>query len=118
MTFKQRLPYYFIGLVLGIIIVIFVFDKKNTSFDYGPNARVLKNMRIKNRVFSDDALKTIQNFNLDTSVISTVLNKGDVDMWNKIKTDSCTQYNISLDTILITVKNCETNAIIEKISVN
>ena len=60
MTFKQRLPFFLGGLTIGIIIVVFVFGKKNTTFDYGPNARVLKNIRIKERVFSEKAL-TILN---------------------------------------------------------
>jgi len=39
MTFKQRLPYFLFGLTLGIIAVFFVFDKKDTTFDYGQIGR-------------------------------------------------------------------------------
>ncbi len=120
MTFKQRLPYFLGGLIVGIIIVIFIWGKKNTTFDYGPNARVLKNIRIKERVFSDKALSILNTYKIDTSKISEILKKGNVDLMNKIKLDSCLyKYNIQgkedLKNITITVTNCESMAIIEDI---
>ncbi len=121
MTFKQRLPYFLGGLIIGIIFVIFVLGKKNTSFDYSPNARVLKNIRIKDRVFSYDALTVLNSTEVDTAQISQILKKGNVDIWNKIKSDSCIQYNIKgkkdLKNITLTVKNCDSTAYIEKITV-
>jgi hypothetical protein len=116
MTFKQRLPYFLGGLTLGLIIVVFIWNKKETTFDYGPNARVLKNIRIKERVFSSEALQTMQTKNIDTALISTILTKGNADMWNKLKIDSCTRYEISYKNILLTVKNCESTAKIENIT--
>jgi hypothetical protein len=116
MTFKQRLPYFLGGLTIGIIIVAFIWNKKNTTFDYGPNARVLKNIRTKERVFSFEALNTITTKNIDTAFITSILTNGKADMWNKIKKDSCTQYVISFKNISLTVNNCESIAFIEKIS--
>lgn len=121
MTFKQRLPYFLGGLTVGIIIVVFFLGKKNTTFDYGPNARLLKNIRLKERVFSDEALSTLKTYEIDTAAISQILKNGDADMWNKIKMDSCIQYSISgindLKHISITVKNCESVAYINKITI-
>ena len=52
--------------------------------------------------------------------ISLILNSGNADLWNKIKFDTCTQYNINgvkqLKHITLTVNNCNTTAIIEKVS--
>jgi hypothetical protein len=121
MTFKQRLPYFLGGLIIGIIIVIFIWGKKNTTFDYGPNARVLKNIRIKERVFSEKALTILNNSSkVDSANISEILKNGNVDLINKIKLDSCLySYNIKgkreLKNIIITVTNCESMAIIEDI---
>ena len=123
MTFKQRLPFFLGGLTIGIIIVVFVFGKKNTTFDYGPNARVLKNIRIKERVFSEKALTILNTSSeIDTANISEILRKGNVDLSNKIKLDSCLyQYNIQgkqdLKNITLTVTNCESMAIIEDIKI-
>jgi hypothetical protein len=121
MTFKQRLPYFLGGLILGIIVVIFFLGKKNTSFDYLPNARVLKNIRIKNRMFSEEALYTLNTAKIDTAVISQILKKGNVDILNKIRLDSCIQYNIKgekeFKNISLTVKNCDSIAFIENITI-
>lgn len=121
MTFTQRLPYFLGGLLIGIIIVVFFLGKKNTSFDYGPNARLLKNIRLKERIFSKDALTVLTNAEIDTATISEILKSGDADMWNKVKIDSCIQYSISgtkeLKHIQIVVKNCKTIAFIDKITI-
>lgn len=123
MTFKQRLPFFLGGLTIGIIIVVFIFGKKNTSFDYGPNSRVLKNLRNKERVYSENALNILNSSSkIDTAVISQILKKGNVDLMNKIKLDSCLyQYNIKgkqeLKHIELTVINCDSTAIIENIRI-
>lgn len=121
MTFKQRLPYFLVGLTLGIIAVFFVFDKKEATFDYGPNARVLKNISIKKHVFSEETLSIINSKKIDTAQISQILKNGNVDIWDKIKMDTCIQYNIkgrrALKNITLTVKNCDSTAFIENIKV-
>jgi hypothetical protein len=121
MTFKQRLPYFLVGLTLGIIAVFFIFDKKETTFDYGPNARVLKNISIKKHVYSEAINAAILSKQIDTAQISKILKKGNADIWNKIKMDTCIQYNIKgrreLKNITLTVKNCDSTAFIEKIMI-
>ena len=122
MTFKQRLPYFLGGLIIGIIVVVFIWGKKNTTFDYGPNARVLKNLRIKDRVFSKEAMDVMHSYNLDTALVTNIFQHGNVDLGNKIKLDTCLyQYNIEgknkLQNITLTVKNCDSVVYIEKIIV-
>ena len=120
MTFKQRLPYYLFGLFFGVVIVFFIWDKKGTEFNYGPNARVLKNIRVKNHIYSNQFKKEIELGKIDTIKIDQLLKNGDVDMWNKIQTDTCTQYEIKgkkeLKNVTITVKNCDSTAFFEKIT--
>jgi len=123
MTFRQRLPYFLGGLTIGIIVVVFIWDKKDTTFDYGPNARVLKNLRIKERHFSNDALSVLSSKKIDTANISKILKNGDVDLMNKVKLDSCLyQYNINgkkdLKNVTLTVINCDSTAIIDKITIH
>lgn len=122
MTFKERLPYFLVGLTIGIVIAVFIFNKKNTTFDYGPNARVLKNIRTKERIYTKKAISTLLFYNLDTATVSSILKNGDVDLANKIKLDSCLyQYAIQggneLKNVSIIVKNCETAAIINEVIV-
>lgn len=122
MTVKQRLPYYLIGLFFGIVMVFFFLDKKSAEFDYLPNARVLKSIRRKPQVFSSEALQVLYSNKIDSSRVSQILKNGNVDIWNKIKLDSCFQYNIqgrdSLKNIMLTVKRCDSIAFIEKITVD
>ena len=73
MNFLQRLGFFSIGLIMGIGILMFFLGGKKASCDYSPNARTLKNIRIKERVISDEALGFFQSNNIDTSFISTVL---------------------------------------------
>jgi len=122
MTFKQRLPFFLGGLTVGIIIVVFFLGKKNTTFDYGPNARILKNLRVKERIYSEEALAVLSSINIDTALVSAILKNGNVDISNKIKLDTCLfQYNIKgkekLSNILLTIKNCDSVIYIEKINV-
>ena len=122
MTFKQRLPFFLVGLIIGTIIVIFIWGKKNTTFDYGPNARVLKNINSKERIFSEKVLTILNTKLIDTAKISQILKNGNVDLPNKIKLDSCLyKYNIKgkqeLKNITLTITNCETMAIIEDINI-
>ena len=122
MTFKQRLPYFLGGLTIGIIIVVFFLGKKDTSFDYGPNARLLKNIQTKQLLYSNTVESQLTTKEIDTTTIAAILKNGDADMWNKVKQDSCIVYAISgkkeLKNITITVKNCDSTATIEKVSLN
>ena len=119
MTVKQRLPYYLIGLFFGIIVVFFFLDKKSAEFDYLPNSRVLKSIRRKPQIFSSEALLILRSKKIDSSIVTQILKNGDVDIWNKLKLDTCMQYNIqgqkNLKNITITVKRCDSIAFIEKI---
>jgi len=121
MTFKQRLPYYLVGLFIGVVIVNFVLTKKGSSFDYWPNARVLKSISKKQLIFSEEVSTLFKNKEIDSLQVLQVLKDGDVDMWNKIKIDSCFQYNIEgrnkLKNITVTIKNCDSIATIKKVVV-
>jgi len=121
MTFKQRLPYYLVGLFIGIIIVNFILSKKKSSFDYWPNARVLKSIRNKPIVFSPEVILLLDSKKIDSVSIAQILSNGDVDIWNKVKLDSCMKYNIqgedSLQNITLSVKRCKSVAYVEKITI-
>lgn len=122
MNFKQRLPYFLFGLTIGIIIAFFILNKKETDFSYAPNARVLKNIRLKKPIFSKKAKQIITEKKIDTASISAILKNGNADMWNKIKKDTCTQYKItgkdSLKNVTLVIDNCSSTAIIRNIKVN
>ncbi|GAB5399356.1 MAG: hypothetical protein Aureis2KO_09410 [Aureisphaera sp.] len=90
--------------------------------DYLPNARVLKNIRLKKRAFSDNVLQELTRQQLDTSAISKVLEDGDV-LFSQSDTerDDCNLYvirgEVSEKWLKITVENCENLAKVEDITI-
>ena len=120
MNFLQRLGFFSIGLIMGIGILMFFLGGKKASCDYSPNARTLKNIRIKERVISDEALGFFQSNNIDTSFISTVLDGWNVD-FGKSETDRkpCKIYFITEEykenEFELQIENCENKAFIQLI---
>lgn len=120
MNFIQRLGFFSVGLIMGIGILMFFLGGKKASCDYSPNARTLKNIRIKERIFSEDALSNFSTNNLDTSVVSTILKSGNVDFGKSdTKREPCKIYFISeeLETgeFEIEVENCNEKAVIKSL---
>ncbi len=119
MKFIHRLAYFSVGLFFGIIILMFFLGGKRASCDYSPNARTLKNLRIKERVFTQEAMQFFQANKLDTSNVNTILHKGKVD-FGKSETDRepCNIYFVSggLDTgtLELEIENCDSIATIQR----
>lgn len=121
MLFK-RFIYYFIGLLLGSIIVFFIWKGKNVSFDYGMDARTLKSIRTKKIVFSNKVFQSVVNSKIDSTEIDYVLLNGDVDFGkSNQRKKPCPEYSISGELknkkIELWVIRCDTSATIEKISI-
>ncbi|GAA4278833.1 DUF4258 domain-containing protein [Aquimarina mytili] len=115
MRLAQRLFYYLGGFAIGLILLFFFLGGKKTSCDYSPSARVLKNIRIKERVFSEQVLSNMDTYRIDTADVSYVLTKGSVDFSkSNTKLDSCKTYfiegNIEEKTITMFIENCDSIA--------
>ncbi len=122
MKLAQRLFYYSGGFVIGLILLFFFLGGKKTSCDYTPSARVLKNIRIKERVFSEQVIERMNTYKIDTSMISSILLNGDVD-FSKSNTnlDSCRVYHIegiALEkNISLLIENCDSIARINTMNI-
>jgi len=118
MKFIHRLAYFSVGLFFGIIILMFFLSGKRTSCDYSPNARTLKNIRIKDRVYTPEAIQFFQTNKLDTAFVSTVLEEGKVN-FGKSETDrdACNIYFVTgkLDSakLELQIENCDSTATIQ-----
>ena len=120
MQWIKRFGYYLVGLSLGTVAVLFFWKQKNVSFDYLPNARTLKNIRIKKRLYSEEAKKGMQTYQIDTAQISRILKTGDVIFSkSKPRQKPCREYWINAThikkPIAIIVKNCDSTALIDKV---
>ena len=105
---------------MGIALLMFFLGGKKTSCDYSPNARTLKNIRIKERVFSEDAMSYFNDNNLDTSLVSTILKRGNVDFGKSdTKSKPCKIYFISEELesgeLEIEIENCQNKAVIKSV---
>ncbi|EDP95818.1 DUF4258 domain-containing protein [Kordia algicida OT-1] len=119
----RRIGFYLGGVAIGLVIFAFLIRGRGVQceFDYLPNARTLKNIRIKNRMFSPQIRQLIDNKEIDTAEISNILQYGDVDFSrSKTKVDSCKLYIIEgmlrNKEIELTVYNCDSTAIIQTIN--
>ncbi len=120
MAFLKRLGWYLVGLSIGIVFLVFFLKKKSdetgTEFCYFPNCRVLKDMRSKPLIFSENIGKTSK----DSMLIHTFLQDGDIDFGKSdTKSKPCKTYFI-LNTIegedwVLKVKNCQDKVLIENI---
>lgn len=120
MKLIHRFAYYSFGLVVGIIFLLFFLSGKKTSCDYGLDARVMKNIRIKKRQISEQAQLQFDNYKIDTSSISSLLNKGDVDFKkSNTKLDSCKLYYIkgyfNEKKLAMQFENCDSIATVNEI---
>ncbi|MDX1543755.1 MAG: hypothetical protein R3214_07405 [Christiangramia sp.] len=122
MKLIHRLGYYGLGLFFGIVILIFFLGGKKASCDYSPNARVLKNIKIKKRAFSNSSLVFFKENDLDTAMVSEILESGDVDFDKSLThTDPCNIYFISGKEddklIELEIENCDSLATIKTASI-
>ncbi|MAB58100.1 MAG: hypothetical protein CL524_11195 [Aequorivita sp.] len=112
MKLAYRLAYFSGGFIIGIALLFFILSGKKTSCAYGPEARTLKNIRLKERAFSESTLQILRKHKLDTSAVSMLLEDGDV-LFSESNTDldSCRLYVIEGEilekNLKITVENCE-----------
>ncbi len=83
MKFINRLALYLLGLLVGILFLIFFFKGKfgdrEMSFCYLPNCRVLKDIRSKPFYYSDQASEKMKQGLLDTLQLKEIFKNGKVD---------------------------------------
>ncbi|WP_298519111.1 hypothetical protein [uncultured Kordia sp.] len=120
----RRLGFYFGGLAIGLIFFAFFVKGRGVKceFDYLPNARTLKNIRVKERRFSPEMRQLIDNKEIDTAEISNILRDGDVDFSRskaKVDADTCKVYiiegTLKNKDIELTVHNCDSTTLIKRI---
>ena len=114
MNLTRRFLYYFGGFAVGLILLYIFVGGAGASceYDYGPNARVLKNIRLKKYVYSQNTTDALSGAGLDTIAVTELFRNGDVLFSeSNTKLDSCRIYVIKgivneLE-LKITVENCD-----------
>ena len=123
MNFWQRLTYFGGGFLVGLFILFFFLSGKKASCAYGPNARVLKNIRSKSLQYSPLASDQLLEFEIDTTRINILLKNGNVD-FGKSDTEKkpCQTYIIDEDidsnTLTFVIDNCDSTALVTEIFID
>lgn len=120
MKFIHRVGYYLGGFSIGLIILFFFLSGKKTSCAYSPNARTTKNISIKEKSFSEDALFAMRSFEMDTTIVSDMIKHGNVKFSESdTKSEICKTYIIEnsykKQKFKMQVKNCDSLVTIESI---
>jgi len=102
MGFLKRLGWYLVGLSIGLIFLVFFFKKKSeetgVDFCYLPNCRVLKDMRSKKLLFSEEANSQLSKLALDSTAVKSFLTHGEIDFSKSdTKSSPCRTYVVEND---------------------
>lgn len=120
MDLLKRVGYYLVGFSIGAIAVAFFWKQKKVSFDYGMDARTLKTIRIRKKIYSQEAQAVLTNNNFDTIAINYILKNGDVNFSKSNQHEKpCAKYivegvykNKAID---LSIVRCDSTSTIEKI---
>ena len=121
MKFIHRLGYYLGGFAIGLILLAFFLNGKKTSCDYGPNARTIKNISLKSKQYTEDALETMRVHHLDSTIVNDLIKYGEVNFSESdTKSENCKTYSVENSYkekgFLLRIKNCDSLATILAIS--
>tara|TARA_B100000497_G_C7623860_1_gene374875 strand:- start:849 stop:1190 length:342 start_codon:yes stop_codon:yes gene_type:complete len=99
------------GFLIGICILIFIWDKKNTKFPYMPDARVINDVSSKNVHYSNKLHTAFAKNIITASQVQDILKNGNVNFSkSNTKLDSCKIYviekNLSTKNYSISLENC------------
>ncbi|EGD33363.1 MULTISPECIES: hypothetical protein [unclassified Capnocytophaga] len=117
MSLLKRFGFFFFGLALGSIIVMFFFQRKGTEFCYLPNCRVLKNLRSKPLTISPE----VQSQGYTMESLSPIFKEGNVDFSRSDTQSACRTYIIQgkdtqQSSLEITVENCTEKATVKSVT--
>ncbi|WP_298499291.1 hypothetical protein [uncultured Algibacter sp.] len=121
MKLIQRIGYYLGGFSIGLIILAFFLNGKKTSCSYGPESRVIKNINSKNILYSENIINLINKKVIDSSDISYILKKGDINFSeSKPRQKPCGVYIIegifNDKEVILTVQNCDSTATLQNLT--
>ena len=111
MKLSSRLIYFMGGFLIGICILIFIWDKKNTKFPYMPDARVINDVNSKNVHYSNKLHTAFAKNIITASQVQDILKNGNVNFSkSNTKLDSCKIYviekKLSTKNYSISLENC------------
>ncbi len=123
MNLRRRFTLFGLGFAAGIVIILFIFNGKNASCNYMPNARMLEILRNKHRAYTEEVQQIMYSNSIDSVSLAELLLKGDIDFSkSKVRQEPCRYYWIDgyllKKEASIYVENCDTIVTIQKINLS
>ena len=120
MNLKKRFFLYGFGFAVGALVVLFIWNKKEASFDYMPDARVLKNIQSKTIKTSIPSKLFLIGYQIDDLTLVNLIKNGDIDFKkSNTNTKPCKTYWINTsfksEKLSLLIENCDSIATIKKI---
>ena len=105
MIFSKKIKFFSLGLLLGTFFLITFLNGKKLSCNYGPESRVINNLKQKKWVFDDNSI------GLDSLVLADFLKSSKVVFGkSEIRRDSCKIYHLKgideFKKIIVSAENC------------
>ena len=115
MKLIHRVGYYLGGFSIGLIVLAFFLSGKKVSCDYGPNARTVKNIAIKKKIYSESTISSMKLKAIDSTSMLELIRTGDVNFSKSdTKAEGCKTYYIENSfkekPLELTIKNCDSTA--------
>ena len=80
MSLTKRLLTFGIGFIIGVIILMFFWNKKDVSFNYGPDARVISQIiKTKDQIIAPEVNEFLEVRAIDSSRFRDIIKEADVD---------------------------------------
>lgn len=93
---RRRFRLFLVGFIIGIIVVIFAYgEKASTMFDWTPEGRVLKRLRLTEKIVSDSMQCLLDCNQFDEEKWKLLYDYGDVN-FAKARNKPYPIYTISL----------------------
>ncbi|MDP3352860.1 MAG: hypothetical protein Q8S44_03870 [Flavobacteriaceae bacterium] len=123
MDLKKRFFLYGFGFAVGAIVVFFIWMKKDASFDYMPDARVLKNIQSKTLKKTIPSQLFLIGHQIDDLSLSNMIKNGNVDFKkSNTNTEPCKTYWVNTSfkdfKLSLIIENCDSIATLKKIIKN
>lgn len=120
MNLKKRFFLYGFGFAIGALVVLFIWNKKDTTFDYMPEARVLKNIQSKKIKTSIPTKLFLIEYQIDDLTLINLIKNGNVDFEkSNTNTEPCKTYwiytSFKEEKLSLIIENCDSIATIKKI---
>ena len=95
MKLINRFIYFFGGFSIGLVLLMFFLSGKNVKCSYSPNARVIKDINLKQKKYSPKIYIAVQKNQITSNEIDDIIKNGQVNFsLSNTKLDSCRIYNI------------------------